>query len=97
MTHRFSKLSKINVLDSDTWQNKLFLTFDIDWAHDDVIWDSFRLVESYGVETTWFVTHKTSFISLDCEMIEWGIHPNFNDCCRESLVPVGLNIFLSNY
>lgn len=82
MLHKlsFSTLSKINPDDELSWNGKIFLTLDIDWAHDEVIRDSLQLVQNAHVETTWFLTHKTALL-VDFEQdakIEVGIHPNFN-------------------
>ena len=76
----FSLLSKINPTDINSWRNKVFLTFDIDWAHDDIISDSFNLIKDFNVSSTWFVTHETQILAkLSNEpTIELGIHPNFN-------------------
>jgi hypothetical protein len=79
--YEFSQIQKINPSVCDSWNGKIFLSFDIDWAHDDVILDCYNLVSGYSVETTWFVTHKTDVlrtIGTD-KRIELGVHPNFND------------------
>jgi hypothetical protein len=44
MSEKFSTISKIDPEDRSTWANKLFLTFDVDWAHDDVLLDSADLI-----------------------------------------------------
>lgn len=76
----FCILSKVNPEEEKSWDGKVFLTFDIDWAHDEVICDSLELVRSAQVGATWFVTHKTPLLAdLKREpCIELGIHPNFN-------------------
>lgn len=58
-----------------------FLTFDVDWAHDEVILDTLNLIKKYQASATWFVTHKTEIINeIKLHQIhEIGIHPNFND------------------
>lgn len=76
----FSFISKISPTNINSWKNKVFLTFDIDWAHDDIISDTFNLVKNFNLLSTWFVTHETSMVeklSLE-KTIELGIHPNFN-------------------
>ena len=76
----FSTISQIRVEAPETWEGKLFLTFDVDWAHDDVIGDVIDLVESVDVSATWFITHRSK--ALDRlranPNFEIGIHPNFN-------------------
>jgi hypothetical protein len=74
-----SKFSKISEIDKN-YNNKLFLTFDIDWCSDEILIYLLDILEEYGVKATFFVTHKTSLLekmraNLD---IELGIHPNFN-------------------
>ena len=60
----FSNISKINPDNNKTWKNKTFLTFDIDWAHDEIIEAIYNLISSYSVGTTWFVTHNSCFINV---------------------------------
>lgn len=66
-------------LDCD-YDRLIFLTFDIDWAHDEVLTDSINLVEKADVAATWFVTHDTPLlVRLRANpKFELGIHPNFN-------------------
>ncbi|WP_341659376.1 hypothetical protein [Vibrio sp.] len=58
----------------------MFISFDIDWCHDDVLQDSIALIKSYGAPSTWFVTHDTPMLDAirDIQNSELGIHPNFN-------------------
>ena len=51
---RFGLISEIKVSDSETWQDRVFLTFDIDWAHDEVLEDTLNLVSDYNVKATFF-------------------------------------------
>lgn len=75
-----STISKIQAHDESTWKDTIFLTFDIDWAHDDVLSDTIDLVEKADVAATWFVTHDTPVLKRLREnpKFELGIHPNFN-------------------
>lgn len=76
----FSLLSKINPKNINSWNKKTFLTFDIDWAHDEIISDTIDLVKQFSVPSTWFVTHDSPILkmfSLETKF-ELGIHPNFN-------------------
>ena len=72
----FSTLSNIDPADQATWEGKIFLTFDIDWACDEVIEDSIVLVESVGAAATWFVTHETPLLERlrNNPAFELGIH-----------------------
>ena len=62
MTENFGRVSEIQPASPETWRNRLFLTFDIDWACDEVLADTVRLVEAAGVMATWFVTHDTPLL-----------------------------------
>jgi hypothetical protein len=84
----FSQIKKINPEVRDSWDRNIFLSFDIDWAHDEVISDCYNLVSDYLVETTWFVTHETDVLNtlrVD-NRVELGVHPNFNDLLSGSAV-----------
>lgn len=73
-------ISTIHPEHHHTWQHKVFLTFDIDWAHDEVLEDAIDLVEQAGVSATWFVTHDKPLLARlrSNPKFELGIHPNFN-------------------
>jgi hypothetical protein len=57
----------------------MFLTFDVDWAHDAVMAAAIDLVEEADVPATWFVTHDTPLLARlrANPLFEIGIHPNF--------------------
>ncbi len=77
----FGKISEIDVENRSSWdEEKIFLTFDIDWAHDDIIRDCQQLVEITGISATFFITHNTPVIDeLRIQpQFELGLHPNFN-------------------
>ena len=78
--HEFSTISTIEVSDQASWNKRLFLTFDIDWAHDQVLNDTIEIVQKYQASATWFVTHATTVLErLKANTkFELGIHPNFN-------------------
>ncbi|MBK6792139.1 MAG: hypothetical protein IPG80_06265 [Anaerolineales bacterium] len=59
----FKNISSIVVNEELSWKDKIFLTFDIDWAHDDVLNDTIDLVEEANIAATWFVTHETPLLS----------------------------------
>ena len=80
MSGLFSQISSIDLKHRGTWLGKVFLTFDIDWAHDDILKDTVTLINEARVAATWFVTHETSVLD-DIKALpsqELGIHPNFN-------------------
>lgn len=75
----FGKISEIDINDPQSFQ-KIFLTFDIDWASDEVLEYCLEIVEKAKVKATWFATHKTPLLKriLENPLFELGIHPNFN-------------------
>ena len=44
MAQAFSKIAQVDPTDQSTWLNTLFLTFDLDWAHDAFVEDTMSLV-----------------------------------------------------
>jgi len=80
MSQNFSTISKIDPEDRSSWVDKIFVTFDIDWAHDEILKDTVTLIDKANVPATWFVTHQTSVLDeiRALSFQELGIHPNFN-------------------
>ncbi|RXK07201.1 polysaccharide deacetylase WbmS family protein [Halarcobacter bivalviorum] len=76
----FENIKNIDVDNLESWQNKIFITFDIDWCSDEVLSYTLDIVEKYNIKATFFVTHKTSLLERMRvnPNIELGIHPNFN-------------------
>jgi hypothetical protein len=76
----FNNISSINVSDTKTWKDKIFLTIDIDWVNDEILEDTINILESHDVYATWYVTHQTKLLDRLREnpKFELGIHPNFN-------------------
>jgi hypothetical protein len=59
---------------------RLYITFDIDWADDDVLTLILDLLDEHDCKATFFVTHRSAVIeqmSADSRL-ERGIHPNFS-------------------
>lgn len=73
------RMAEIDPAVSSSW-DRTFITFDIDWAHDEVLQDTIALVSPTGVPATWFVTHDTPGLELlrRNKRFELGLHPNFN-------------------
>ena len=73
-------ISSIDPDEASTWCGRIFLTFDVDWAHDEVINDTIDLVERADVSATWFVTHSSPVLERlrANPKFELGVHPNFN-------------------
>ena len=63
----------------ESYKNPI-ITFDFDWAHDEILIDTIKIVEEAGINATWFVTHQTPVIEnlINNPLFEVGIHPNFN-------------------
>ena len=80
MKLEFSKISKLIPQSESTWQDKIFITFDIDWASDFVLEEVISLIENLKIPSTWFITHSTPLINRlrKNPLFELGIHPNFN-------------------
>lgn len=75
----FAKISAL-AAGVDTSRPTVGLTFDLDWAHDQVLEDTIEQVEKANVPATWYVTHQTPMLSRlrDNPNFELGVHPNFN-------------------
>ena len=73
-------IKSINEKKPETWKSKVFLTMDIDWAHDDILSDTIDIVEQADSSATWFVTHDSVVLERlrSNPKFELGIHPNFN-------------------
>ncbi|TSE31339.1 hypothetical protein LCC91_03300 [Tepidimonas taiwanensis] len=74
---RSAKISEIKPDDPSAWEDRLFLTIDIDWVHDTVLADMIDLLDRFDVHATWFVTHDTPLLERlrDNPRYELGIHP----------------------
>ncbi len=57
----------------------IYITFDIDWAHDSVLSSCIDLCDQYDIEATFFATHMTEQLERinDSKNCEIGAHPNF--------------------
>jgi len=84
MASKYGLISQIDVENPSYWNDKTFLTFDIDWAHDDVIDDTLQLLDEFQASCTLFATHSCGSLSniLIDSPHEIGIHPNFNNLLK---------------
>ena len=57
----------------------IYLTFDIDWACDEVIAKTLDILEREDIPATLFITHDTPLLARmrQNEKLELGAHPNF--------------------
>lgn len=77
---RFGLVSEIDASDPASFREKVFLTFDVDWAPDFVIRDIDRLLRSLELRATWFITHESDAINelRRYPNYEIGVHPDFS-------------------
>ncbi len=78
------KVSEIIINKEESWQNSIYITFDVDWAHDEIIKDTFDIIQEAKVSATWFITHQTKLIRdlRRNKNFDLGIHPNFENLLR---------------
>jgi len=77
---KFENIKNIDISNPSTWEDKIFLTFDLDWCSNEVLLYTLDIIEKYDIKVTFFVTHKTPLLERmrANNKIELGIHPNFN-------------------
>jgi len=76
----FIHFKDIDLSQKTSFEGKKILSFDIDWASDEVIQYTLDKVEKAGIKATFFVTHHSPILRVleQHQLIELGIHPNFN-------------------
>ena len=52
----FNKINEIKVSNKNTWCKNFFLTIDFDWANDEILLNSIKIIEKFDIKATWFVT-----------------------------------------
>jgi len=74
----FENIKNIDV--NGDWGKKVFLTFDTEWAGDELLNYIVDIIFEADIKATFFCTHKTKVLDRMREnnKIELGIHPNFN-------------------
>ena len=78
--NKFDLINNIDINKKESWNNKLFITIDIDWVIDEVLFDTVQLLKKNNSKATFFVTHVSDILD-DLEQdpnFELGIHPNLN-------------------
>ena len=85
---KFKLISSIKVNNIASWENNFFLTFDVDWAHEEIIADTLNLLYNHDASATFFATHESSVLKsvIEDKKHEVGIHPNFNDLINNTCV-----------
>ena len=71
-------------------QNDVLISLDIDWASDEIIEDSLRLLNERGIRATLFLTGRTG---VDLTGHEIALHPNYVGPDLESPVAELLSLF----
>lgn len=76
---RFGFVEEIDPDNSQTWEGKVFLTLDIDWASEAEIEDTLNLLLYYQACATIHLTHHSAVLAqyYDHPLFRMGIHPNF--------------------
>ncbi len=77
---KFGKINNIFLKEPSSWENKIFITIDLDWCSDIVLSYTLDILEKSNIPVTFFVTHETNLLERirDNPNFELGIHPNFN-------------------
>jgi hypothetical protein len=63
---------------NSTIRNRFAITFDIEWAPDEILLDLLNLLSRYSISVTSFATHQTPVLKEIKKVHEVGLHPNFN-------------------
>ena len=74
-------IKEIKIDKPDTYENKIFITMDLDWCPDFVLEYVLEILEKYNLKCTFFITHETKLLKYlreNTNKYELGIHPNFN-------------------
>lgn len=76
----------------------IFLTFDMDWASDEVLNDFCNLIEDNKLKATVLVTHDTPVLMRMRKSVnfELGIHPNFNRLLCGDVSDVDIDSVIEN-
>ena len=69
----------ISEITTDYSNQGLHITFDLDWANEEILEDTLMLLEKYNAKATLFITNKFSQLKelQKNPKYEIGIHPNF--------------------
>jgi len=84
----FDFIENIDPENELTFNSKIFLIFDVDWAHDEIIENTLEILQPLKVHSTWFLTHETSKNQIlhESGIVKTGIHPNFNEILMGSSI-----------
>lgn len=80
MSAIWTTFRQVDWTQAETWNGKAILTFDVDWASDEVLSHCLDLVEQAELPAVFMVTHDTPLLARmrQNSQIELGLHPNFN-------------------
>jgi hypothetical protein len=87
-------ISTLNPDDANSWQGKLFLTIDMEWASDQTLAAQLDWLDERALAYTIFVTHDTPLLARlrANPRVELGIHPNFNGLLQGYSTPYGQTV-----
>lgn len=76
----FQNFIDLDIERKNTWKGKKILSFDIDWASDEVLLYTIKLLNTFNIKATFFVTHASHVLEeiRNNPKFEIAIHPNFN-------------------
>lgn len=79
--------------------NKIYLTFDFDWASDEILLYALDIIEKFDINATFFVTNETKVLERfrSNPKIELGIHPNFNNILDGHSLEGGSKKIIDNF
>ena len=60
-------------------KNQICITFDLDWAVDEIIQPIVEILEKADIKATFFATHRSRLMEdLNTDLFEVGLHPKFD-------------------
>jgi hypothetical protein len=66
-------------MNNESTDNEIYLTFDVDWAPDEVMAPLVEMLKEANLKATFFATHASELLAgLSEDQFEIGLHPNFN-------------------
>lgn len=78
---KFINFQDIDINNESTWNGKIVLSIDIDWASDEQIEKTIGLIDE-SIKITIFATHRSDYVEelvFKRQNVEIGLHPNFDN------------------
>ena len=94
--NKYIRIKDVNIEKKNTWQNKITVTIDVDYAADHVFEYCLDILEESKKKATIFITHETKLLERIRKNPNWelGIHPNFLETNNTSLIKNNINKIL---